>query len=88
MVEGPDDLVQALELHNLVTVGELLARATGMRKESRGDLYRDDYPQRDDANWLKVITINNRDGQVELATEVIDPAWSDREGDMQGYRWG
>ena len=88
MVETTDDLIQALELRNLLIVGEILARATGMRTESRGDLYREDFPERDDANWLKVITVENNNGEVGLGTEAIDPDWSDREGDLQGYRWG
>jgi len=87
-VENTDDLIEALELNNLVVVGEILARTTQMRKESRGDLYREDYPERDDINWLKVITVDNKDGEILLGAEVIDPDWSDREGDMQGYRWG
>lgn len=87
-VENTDDLIEALELNNLVVVGEILERTTQMRKESRGDLYREDYPERDDINWLKVITVDNKDGEILLGAEVIDPDWSDREGDMQGYRWG
>ena len=87
-VENTDDLIEALELNNLVVVGEILARTTQMRKESRGDLYREDYPERDDINWLEVITVDNKDGEILLGAEVIDPDWSDREGDMQGYRWG
>jgi len=87
-VENTDDLIEALELNNLVVVGEILERTTQMRKESRGDLYREDYPERDDINWLKVITVDNKDGEILLGAEVIDPDWSDREGDMQGSRWG
>jgi fumarate reductase (CoM/CoB) subunit A len=87
-VKDTDDLIQALELKNLVLVGEILARTTGVRKESRGDLYREDYPERDDENWLKVIIVKNKDGEVNLDTEAIDPNWSERNGDMRGYRWG
>ena len=87
-VENTDDLIDALELNNLVQVGEVLALATRMRKESRGDLYREGFRERDDANWLKVITIDNKNGEIALGTEVIDPDWSDREGDMGDYRWG
>jgi fumarate reductase (CoM/CoB) subunit A len=87
-IDSPDELIEAMELNNLVLVGEILARTTQMRKESRGDLYREDYPQRDDTHWLKVIAVNNKDGNIELSTEVIDLDWSDREGDMKGYRWG
>jgi len=40
---------------NLLTVARLIARAALRREESRGAHYRDDYPQRDDINWLRRI---------------------------------
>ena len=87
-VKNTDDLIKTLELNNLILVGEILSRSTQMRKESRGDLYREDYPDRDDTDWLKVITVDNENGRITLGTEAIDPNWSDRKGDMKGYRWG
>jgi L-aspartate oxidase len=36
---------------NLVTVAKLIARAALRRQESRGGHFREDFPQRDDANW-------------------------------------
>ena len=38
----------ALDLHNLLTVSEIITRAAIERKESRGAHFRDDYPQKDD----------------------------------------
>lgn len=87
-VETPSELVRALELDNMLLVGDLLARATRMRKESRGDMYREDYPTRDDANWLKVILVERKGDEALLTTEAIDPDWKDRKGDMGDYRWG
>ena len=40
---------------NVVTVAYLVARAALRREESRGAHYRDDYPGRDDINWLRRI---------------------------------
>jgi fumarate reductase flavoprotein subunit len=40
---------------NVVTVAYLIARAALRREESRGAHYRDDYPARDDINWLRRI---------------------------------
>jgi succinate dehydrogenase/fumarate reductase flavoprotein subunit len=40
---------------NVLTVAWLIARAALRREESRGAHYRDDYPVRDDINWLRRI---------------------------------
>ncbi|GEK46344.1 succinate dehydrogenase flavoprotein subunit [Halomonas pacifica] len=45
--------VEALELDNLMEVAEATAISALERKESRGAHSRYDYPDRDDANWLK-----------------------------------
>jgi succinate dehydrogenase / fumarate reductase, flavoprotein subunit len=45
--------IEALELENLVDTGIALACSALARKESRGAHSRPDYPDRDDANWMK-----------------------------------
>ena len=45
--------IEALELQNLFEVAEATAITANERKESRGAHARDDYPDRDDKNWLK-----------------------------------
>ena len=45
--------VEALELLNLIEVAEATAISANERKESRGAHSREDYPDRDDENWLK-----------------------------------
>ena len=47
------DLQQALELRNLLDVGESVAEASLERRESRGAHQRLDHPERDDENFLK-----------------------------------
>ena len=45
--------IEALEMQNLFEVAEATAITANNRKESRGAHSRDDYPDRDDDNWLK-----------------------------------
>ncbi len=57
------ELVEALELRSLMIVGEMILTAALNRQESRGSHSREDYPLRDDANFLKhTLTSYGPDG--------------------------
>ncbi|WP_165985375.1 succinate dehydrogenase flavoprotein subunit [Streptomyces sp. YIM 98790] len=47
------DLLEAFELGNLLELAEVLVVSALARKESRGGHYREDYPNRDDVNFMR-----------------------------------
>ena len=62
-----NDLTQALELGFLLDLGECMVVAGLAREESRGAHARpDDYPERDDENFLKHTIVTLEDGEVKL----------------------
>lgn len=69
------DLVEALELNNMILVARAATEGAIARKESRGGHYRDDYPNRDDKNFLKHtdITSNGKDIKVDYRAVRLQP---------------
>lgn len=64
------ELQEALEVHFMVRVAELVARAALCRTESRGHHYRSDYPREDPA-WLKHTLIQKKGESVECGTTPV-----------------
>jgi succinate dehydrogenase / fumarate reductase flavoprotein subunit len=60
------DLLDVLEIGYLLDVSEALVTSAIARTESRGAHYREDYPERDDANWLKHTLIRRSGGKTEI----------------------
>ena len=47
------DLVEALELDNMIGQSAVVLHSALYRTESRGAHAREDYPERDDRNWMR-----------------------------------
>ncbi len=47
------ELLEAIELHHLINLAKVISSSALQRQESRGGHFREDFPDRDDKNWLK-----------------------------------
>ncbi|MBI4318828.1 MAG: FAD-binding protein [Chloroflexi bacterium] len=65
------ELVKAHEAQNYVLGAELVYRSALEREETRGSHYREEYPCRDDENWLKWIVQRRNGATVESRIEHI-----------------
>jgi succinate dehydrogenase / fumarate reductase, flavoprotein subunit len=66
------DLLEAWELGNLLDLAQVTAVSALNRPESRGAHSREDFPKRDDAEWLKHTLISmGPDGQLSIAYKPV-----------------
>ena len=70
------DLRLAHEIKNMLLNAEMKLRASLFRTESRGCHFREDYPARDDTNWLAWIKIKQGNkGNMTLMKQEIPEEW-------------
>ena len=60
-----------VELGNLILLSRCACLAAQNRHESRGAHTREDYPKRDDVNFLKHSIVNLKDGKLELSYKPV-----------------
>jgi succinate dehydrogenase / fumarate reductase flavoprotein subunit len=66
------EMINIWELGNLLEIAEIVTVAALARTESRGAHARDDYPKRDDVNWLKhTLAWVKSDGAIELRYKPV-----------------
>ena len=69
-------LQEALELGFMLDLAEVITIGALMRRESRGAHYRNDFPTRDDKNFLKHTLVNyTRDGPRFSYKDVVITKW-------------
>jgi succinate dehydrogenase/fumarate reductase flavoprotein subunit len=69
------DLRLAHETENMVINAEMRLKAALFRTESRGTHYREDFPLRDDSNWLSWVMLKEEDGEMRLYKKDIPKEW-------------
>lgn len=62
------DLARYHSAESMAMAAEFTYRSALMREESRAGHFREDFPERDDKNWFRWITIESKDGVPQLAT--------------------
>ncbi|MFN2507135.1 MAG: succinate dehydrogenase flavoprotein subunit [Acidimicrobiales bacterium] len=66
------DLTEALELGFLLDLAQALVAGARARTESRGAHFRDDFPKRDDAGWMRHSLVSRgADGKLTLAYKPV-----------------
>jgi succinate dehydrogenase flavoprotein subunit len=65
------ELLNAWEMGNLLDMAEVITASALNRKESRGGHARDDYPERDDKDWLKHTLVWKTDGKLKIGYKPV-----------------
>ncbi|MDA8432940.1 MAG: succinate dehydrogenase/fumarate reductase flavoprotein subunit, partial [Nitrospiraceae bacterium] len=65
------EVLEAIELTHLLTLSEVISVSALQREESRGAHSREDFPKRDDANWLKHTLAFKTDKGVALRYKPV-----------------
>ncbi|NOL49413.1 succinate dehydrogenase flavoprotein subunit [Pelistega europaea] len=64
---------EALEIENMIEVARATIKSASQRTESRGAHALNDYPERDDVNWLKHTLWYSDDGRLEYKPVQMKP---------------
>jgi succinate dehydrogenase / fumarate reductase, flavoprotein subunit len=65
------DLTESVEFGNLLDISDAVVAGALARKESRGGHYREDYPERDDANFLAHTLVSQRNGKLNVSYKPV-----------------
>lgn len=65
------DLVETIETGYLLDIAEAVVAGALAREESRGGHFREDFPERDDVNWLKHTLAYRTSGGIEMRYKPV-----------------
>ena len=65
------DLTDCLELEYLLHLAEAILVSAEARRESRGAHFREDYPERDDQNWLKHTLVRKAGEGLQISYKPV-----------------
>ncbi|MBW1962130.1 MAG: FAD-binding protein [Deltaproteobacteria bacterium] len=65
-------LRDALEMTYRLVIEEMSTRAALERKESRGSHFREDFPERNDTEWLKNIVFFKKNGELKMEKRQVN----------------
>lgn len=65
------EVLEAFELGSLLDLAEVTTVSALARTESRGAHWREDFPRRDDVNWLKHTLAYRKDGEIVLRYKPV-----------------
>ena len=60
------------ELGNMLVLAKVITLGALARNETRGAHYKPEFPNRDDANWLKTTKASYVSGEIKLDYELVD----------------
>ncbi len=72
------ELVKAFEVRSMMAIAEAIVASVIFRKESRGFVYRQDYPMTDNVEWLKWVMTTSEDDALKVwakdfSTPYLEP---------------
>jgi len=62
----------AREMENMIVLARVITLGALRRNESRGAHYKPEFPNRDDANWLKTTRAKWVNGEIQITYEAVD----------------
>jgi succinate dehydrogenase / fumarate reductase flavoprotein subunit len=59
-------------MENMIILARAITLGALQRNESRGAHYKPEFPNRDDANWLKTTRAKWVNGEIQITYETVD----------------